>query len=227
MLSKRLSAVARLVKNCDLVADIGTDHGYIPIYLATNSIIHRAIAADISKGSCDKARYNITSNRLDNIISVRCGNGIEVINKDEKVDCIIIAGMGGLLLIEVLKSNTRAVNQATQIVLQPQRDIEKVRRYIHSIGFKIENEKMLIDNNKYYNIISAVKGEEVYTDLEYRFGKILITEKSNILKEYAHFELNKILNVISYMLNNGQEDSMRYYEILKDKKLYEEVILCL
>ena len=149
MLSKRLQQVADTVNKSNIVADIGTDHAYVPIYLVKNNVVNKAIAADISQGSCKKAQLNVNNNHLSDLIDVRCGNGLEVINSDEKVDTIVIAGMGGLMTISVLESNKQAVNNASQLVLQPQKDISKVRQYIHSIGYKITNEVMLIDANKY------------------------------------------------------------------------------
>ena len=168
MLSNRLKNVVSQVNTGNLIADIGTDHGYVPIYLIKNSIAKKAIAADISKGSCDKAKTNISLYGLNDKIDVRCGNGLEIIKDSEIIDTIIISGMGGLLTIDVLKSNEKAVKNANQLILQPQRDIEKVRAYLHSINYKIINEEMLMESGKYYTIINAVKGsDEEYSEIEY------------------------------------------------------------
>lgn len=227
MLSKRLQQVADTVIKTDIVADIGTDHAYIPIYLVKKGIVKKAVAADISKGSCKKAQININSSHLENLIDIRCGNGLEVINKGEKINSIIIAGMGGLMAISVLKSNKEAVNNAEQLVLQPQRDIDKVRRYVHKVGFKIADEKMLIDSDKFYTIINAVKGEESYTEIEYMFGKRLIESKSLVLKEYIKIELNKLLMVLKNMEENGKEGTSAYDKLVKLKESYLEVKKCL
>lgn len=227
MLSKRLQKVADTVNKSNIVADIGTDHAYVPIYLVKNKVANKAIAADISQGSCKKAQINVNNKHLNHLIDVRCGNGLEVIKADEIIDTIIIAGMGGLMTISVLESNKKAVNIAKQLVLQPQKDIYKVRQYIHSIGYKITNETMLIDNNKYYNIINAEKGIEKYTELEYLFGKILIENKSIILKEYVNIELNKIITVLKNMKDNGKENSNDYKRLNHLMNCYMEVKKCL
>lgn len=229
MLSRRLNTVVSQVKKCKLLADIGTDHGYVPIYLVKNNIADKAIAADISKGSCDKAKTNISLYGMSNSIQVRCGNGLEVINEDEAVETIIISGMGGLLTIEVLKSNTSAVDRASQLILQPQRDIEKVRMYLHSIGFKIINEEMLFESGKYYTIINAVKGNDnKYTEIEYYFGKFLLKNKSDVLKQYLEHEYKKINIVLDNINNNASEDATkRKMEIEKLKEIYEEGLKCL
>ncbi len=227
MLSKRLQKVADTVNKSNIVADIGTDHAYVPIYLVKNKVANKAIAADISQGSCKKAQLNVNNKHLNHLIDVRCGNGLEVIKADEIIDTIIIAGMGGLMTISVLESNKKAVNNARQLVLQPQKDIYKVRQYIHSIGYKITNETMLVDNNKYYNIINAEKGIEKYTELEYLFGKILIENKSIILKEYVNIELNKIITVLKNMKDNGKENSNDYKRLNHLMNCYMEVKKCL
>lgn len=227
MLSKRLQKVADTVNKSNIVADIGTDHAYVPIYLVKSKVANKAIAADISQGSCKKAQLNVNNKHLNHLIDVRCGNGLEVIKADEIIDTIIIAGMGGLMTISVLESNKKAVNNARQLVLQPQKDIYKVRQYIHSIGYKITNETMLVDNNKYYNIINAEKGIEKYTELEYLFGKILIENKSIILKEYVNIELNKIITVLKNMKDNGKENSNDYKRLNHLMNCYMEVKKCL
>ena len=216
-----------MVDKCGVLADIGTDHGYLPIYLIRKNIIEKAIAADISKGSCDKAYRNVVLYNMDNIIDVRCGNGLEVIGNDEDIDCIVIAGTGGLLAISILKSNVSAVSKASQLILQPQRDIDKVRQYIHSIGFKIENEDMIKEKGKYYTVIKAVKGSESFTDLENYFGRALIERKSPLLKEFAEEEHNKIINVLENMKTNNKTQDIRYKELMRLLKLYEEVLKCL
>lgn len=219
--------VAEMVDKCRILADIGTDHGYLPIYLIKNNIIKKAIAADISKGSCDKAYRNAVLYNMDDLIDVRCGNGLEIIKDTEIADCIVIAGTGGLLAINILKSNEEAVKRASQLILQPQRDIDKVRRYIHSVGFKITNEKMIKEKGKYYTVIKAVKGNETYNLLENYFGRILIERKSAILREFAAEELNKILKILKKMKDNDKTNNIKYKELTELSQLYEEVLKCL
>ncbi|MDO5389114.1 MAG: tRNA (adenine(22)-N(1))-methyltransferase TrmK, partial [Clostridia bacterium] len=136
-------------------------------------------------------------------------------------------GMGGLMTISVLESNKRAVQCADQLVLQPQRDIDKVRKYIHSICFKIESEEMLKEGDKFYNIINAVKGCEEYTEIEYLFGKKLIEERSSVLKEYVDTENNKLLTVLENMKNAAKENTADYERLNRLSEKYNEVMKCL
>lgn len=226
MLSDRLKMVAQLVNSCNTIADIGTDHGYIPIWLIKNNVCKYAIATDVSKGSCDKAQNNVNINRLNEFIDVRCGNGLEVIDVGkDNVDTIIISGMGGLLMIDVLNSKIDVVNKAKQLVLQPQRDINKVREFIINNGFKIENETIIKDKDKIYIAINAIKGtDKNYSEKDLYFGKFLPYENSHVFKEYVNIEMNKLNNaIINIKANLNDENIERYNDILKLYNLYKEV----
>lgn len=227
MLSYRLQQVADFVSKCKTVADIGTDHGYIPIWLIKNKICCYAIAGDVSRGSCDKAEKNISMHGLNDHISVRCGNGLEIIDKTDAVDCIIISGMGGLLTVDILKSNIDVFNNAKQLVMQPQKDIDRVREFIIANGFKITAEKMLKENDKYYTVINAYRGaSEKYSKKELMFGKFLPAEKSLVFKEYVECEMNKIINALNSLKNNPQH-KQRYEELYEKSTIYKEVFECL
>ena len=227
-LSKRMNAVVSMVKKCDTVADIGTDHGYVPIYIIKNGISKKAFACDVNKGPLEKAKTNISNYNCSDFIETRLGSGLSVI-KPFEVDTAIIAGMGGMLVIDILKNSKDTVKSLKHLVLQPQLDIDKVRRYIHSIGFKIEDEEMLIDEGKYYTVINAVKGNEKYeNEIEYFFGKCLINKKSDILKKYAQFMADKTENIIKNLSNNNSESAvLKKSQLEYENKLYKEVLECL
>ena len=188
-LSARLECIAGAVKPCTSAADIGTDHGYIPIYLCMNDIVGFAVAGDVSRGSAQKALDNVRACGLSDRISVRVGDGIKILRPEDKTECIIIAGMGGMLMCDILSGGN--ISSVKQLVLQPQKDIPAVRRYIHGAGFKIENEIMIYEDNKYYNIISAVRGSEEYTPLEYALGRILLNNGDAVLKTWLEKEIKR------------------------------------
>ena len=219
-LSNRLLTVAQAVKPCSCAADIGTDHAYVPIWLCQNNITAYCIAGDVSKGSAQKAADNVMSHCLDDRISTRCGSGLEIINKDETIDCIIISGMGGMLMLDIL--NGGDLTSVTQLVLQPQKDIPKVRKALHAFGFKRENEYIVFEENKYYNIINAVRGAEPeYTETEYLLGKRLLEKKDPLLKKYIEHEQNKLTKILP------RTDRARRIEIEKILKCYKEGTECL
>ncbi|MGE4214400.1 MAG: tRNA (adenine(22)-N(1))-methyltransferase TrmK [Anaerotignaceae bacterium] len=223
-ISKRLKTVAGEVRYRTVV-DIGTDHGYVPIYLVKNKLADSAIACDINKGPLLKAKQNIEANCLLGKIETRLGSGLIPIEIGE-VETAVIAGMGGMLTIEILKAGGDVVQSLKQLVLQPQLDIDSVRKYIHTIGFKIENEQMLIDDGKYYTVINAVHGEEkTYDQCQYMFGKVNLDKKSDVLKKYLMHRLGKLTEIKDGLEKSGTENSMKKLnEIENEIRVFEEAL---
>lgn len=220
-ISKRLKTIATQVKYKSII-DIGTDHGYVPIYLCQLDKIDYAIAADINSGPLEKANQNISQYNLEDKITTILSNGFK--NIDKVVDTAIIAGMGGNLIIDILKNNY--TNKLKQIVVQPQLDIYDVRKFLHNIGFSINNEEMIVEQNKYYNIISAVKGYEFYDKEQYyEFGKILIEKKSSVLKENIANKIRKYDIIIKELSNKGGVNATKRQEYLKKEIYYLEEVL--
>lgn len=129
-LSSRLKAICNMVDHCNCTADIGTDHGYIPIYLVKNNICNRAIASDINKGPIRKAEINIRNEDLQNKIECRLGSGLNTINIGE-VQEIIIAGMGGNLIRDIINENINIFKSVNTLILQPIQNPEVLREYIY------------------------------------------------------------------------------------------------
>lgn len=218
-ISKRLKTIATQVKYKSII-DIGTDHGYVPIYLCQLDKIDYAIAADINSGPLEKANQNISQYNLEDKITTILSNGFK--NIDKVVDTAIIAGMGGNLIIDILKNNY--TNKLKQIVVQPQLDIYDVRKFLHNIGFSINNEEMIVEQNKYYNIISAVKGYECYDKEQYyKFGKILIEKKSSVLKENIVNKIRKYDIIIKELKDSV--NAIQRQEYLKKEIYYLEEVL--
>ena len=144
-LSKRLYAVAGLVTEGASVADIGTDHGYVPIYLVKNKIASKVIAMDINKGPLERARMHIIGHGLKGQIETRLSDGLKNLEPGE-VDAFIAAGMGGGLVIKILEDSKEVVEQLKFAVLQPQSEIAKVRKYLDNELIKKLGLEMDIDN---------------------------------------------------------------------------------
>jgi len=216
-------------KNYDFAVDVGTDHAYLPIYLYKNGLIQRAVATDISIGSVEKANINIIKYNCKDVIKTRCGNGLETIEEFEKPDIIIIAGIGGILMIDILKRGIKIVENIKRMVLQPQRDICKVRKYIHSINFKIIDENMIFEDGKYYNVMVCEYGKDLtYSERDYLFGKKLLDKKNSVLKEYINYEMYKIDRAINFIKNNSKNNNFDRLNELNNKiKIYMEAAKCL
>ena len=222
-LSKRLAAVAAMVQE-KTIADIGTDHGYLPIYLVKNKSADRVIACDINKGPLTKAEENISLAGLNSKIETRLAPGLDKISPGE-AECITISGMGGMLIISILENGKPTVKAAARLVLQPQKDIPRVRQYIARIGFRIDNETMLTEDDRFYTVISAVPGSEpAYTESELMFGRRLIEKKDPCLKAYIEYRMSKLSKIMTAIEKDGTETAVNRLQNLKhEHKLCEEV----
>ena len=153
-LDERLSAVASLVRNGKRVADIGTDHGYLVAYLVENGVCPGGIAADLRKGPLENARQTVIQQGLSNEIELILSDGLQ--NIPENVcDDIVIAGMGGNLIAEILEKAPWVKNERINIVAQPMTHAEVLRQWFIDNGFSISEEKTATDGKRYYCIISA------------------------------------------------------------------------
>ena len=148
-ISARLRAILTMVQG-RVLADIGTDHAFVPIAACLDGIVERAIACDRCPGPLEKARVNIVHYGLESRIETRLGFGLEPLTEYE-VECVIIAGMGGMNIIEILKT-PRPIKR---LILQPQRDIPLVRDFLHDMGYKTFNELTVSDRGRSYTVIGA------------------------------------------------------------------------
>lgn len=224
-LSDRLQAVASFVTPGLRVADIGTDHGYIPIYLTEQGIIPYAIAMDINKGPILRAQENIKENGLEKLIETRLSNGFDKLEPGE-ADCAVIAGMGGELITNILNNGRNVVDGLKELVLSPHSEVWLVRKYLHNNDFKIIDEKMIIDEGKFYTIIKVVKGkDEIYSEEDYMYGKILIEKKDEVLMKYIFKEYNKVEKIFENISKNGTDNAKsRIAELEKEKKMLTNVM---
>lgn len=183
-LSKRLYAVAGLVTEGASVADIGTDHGYVPIYLIKNKIASKVIAMDINKGPLERAKMHIIGHGLKGQIETRLSDGLKKVNPGE-VDGMIAAGMGGALVIKILEESKAVVDTLEFLILQPQSEISKVRKYLNKNGLVIIEEDMVEEEGKYYPMVKVIHGQpEEYKEYEYIYGKKLLEKKHPVLEKF-------------------------------------------
>lgn len=187
-LSKRLKAVAGLVTEGASVADIGTDHGYVPIWLIQSGRASKVIAMDVNEGPLERARGHIRSKRLEGVIFTRRSDGLQALHAGE-ADTMIAAGMGGGLVIRILEESPEIVADMKEFILQPQSEIHKVRKYLNSHGFRSVEERMVEEDGKYYPMMKLVHGEEEpYTEEELYYGRILLREKDPVLYQLLQKE---------------------------------------
>lgn len=154
-LSKRLQAVADFVTPGGCVADIGTDHAYLPIYLVQSGRCKKAIAMDIKKGPLARAQEHIAANHLEHLITTRLSDGLSALLPGE-ADRAVIAGMGGQTVIHILEAAVGLLPGLEELVLEPQSDIAGVRKYLREHRMYIDREDLVLDDGKYYPILHVV-----------------------------------------------------------------------
>lgn len=155
MLKPRLLACAKQVRFGRVAADIGTDHGFLPIYLIRREICPRVIACDLREEPLKRARENIKAAGLEDQIELRLSDGLQKLHPKEASD-IILAGMGGELMAGILAAASWLQNSDYRLILQPMSRAEMLRAYLFDMGFAIRQEAALFDAGRVYTVIAAV-----------------------------------------------------------------------
>ena len=216
-LSNRLQAVARQIPAGLRVADVGTDHGYLPVYLVVNDIAPKVIASDRGKRPLDSARQLISLLSLENQIDVRLGDGLSVLQPDE-AEVICLAGMGGVAIKEIISAGLPLAQAAKRLVLQPQRNVPAVRRFLVANGFKIVAEDLADDDGFYYEIIAVEPGLMELTEQEADFGPLLLRDGHPLFKDFLILKETDLTQLLAAMADNNSKDSLQ-----RKKQLEEEI----
>ncbi len=223
-LSKRLTAVASLITVGNSVADIGTDHGYIPIYMAQNGLTKKAFAMDVNEGPLERAGDNIRKYCVEDIVTTRLSDGLAGLNEGE-ADSIVIAGMGGLLTIRIIEAHMSVARSARELILSPHSDVNLVRKFLADNNFCICDEIMVLEDGKFYFIIKVTVGDmTIASEEEALFGKILLTRKDSTLLLYLRQEENKRLKILDKMCVSGSQNEARIAELNKELEVIREAI---
>lgn len=216
-LSKRLQAVADLVGTHGTVADVGTDHGYIPIYLIENSKCDRAIAMDVNKGPLLRAEEHILEAGLQDVIETRLSDGVQKLCIGE-CDCVVVAGMGGALTIKIMEEGAEIFQNLQEFILQPQSEIAKVRQYLYEHDYKVISEDMVLEDGKYYPMMKVINEKaDAYNAVEYAFGKCLLNQKHPVLKLFLEKEAAGKEKIIEHLnQETGLHIEKRIEELTKE-----------
>ncbi len=153
-LDNRLMMCASLVPNGARLADIGTDHAYLPVWLIKNNIISYAIASDINKGPLESGRATAEKYHCSNI-DFRLGSGLQTLTKDDNIDAVVIAGMGGELIADLLDASDLVQNKNLSLILQPMTKSEVLIKYLYNNGFEILLQDCTVSSNKCYTVMLA------------------------------------------------------------------------
>ncbi len=248
-LSKRLNAVASLVTDGYRLADIGTDHAYIPIRLIQDGRIPGAVAMDVNRGPLLRAEENIRLYGLEGKIKTRISDGFASLERNE-ADSAVIAGMGGPLTIRILRDGLQTVTALKECILQPQSEIEKVRAFLLEEGFFFLQEDMVEEDGKYYPMMklrppgtggaaeekhcikvsessgirkSGKHNTDGWSEVELRYGKLLLKDKNPVLREYLEREIRIYIRILDKLKDNTSEKAaVRRIELEKELKIAEK-----
>lgn len=193
-LSKRMMCLANMVTPGKRIADIGCDHALVSIYLVSEGISPKVLAMDIGEGPLEAAKANIEKYGLSESIETRLSDGMSELKPGE-TDGAVIAGMGGLTIVGILERGLHNISSGYELVLSPQSEIPEVRAFLRTHGIKIVDEEMIIEDDKYYNIIKAVATDEELIDtneLYDAYSQFLIEKKSPIYLRYLEENLEKM-----------------------------------
>ena len=207
-LSQRFSSVASMVTAGNCLADVGTDHGYVPIYLYERNVIPRAIAMDVNKGPLERAALHIAESGMKEAIETRLSDGLTALKPGEAAS-VVIAGMGGPLIIRILSAHPEITESLKELILQPQSEISEVRIWLYEQGYEIVEEHMVFEDGKYYPMFKAVKNPEAekLTDLEYKYGKISVLGEPEVLRAYLVREIANKHNILQKLSEETTEKS--------------------
>ena len=204
-LDTRLKMAAEEVRKGKRIADIGTDHAYLPAYLIENGICPSAIAADIGKGPLENAKKVVSSSKdLSDKIELRLSDGLKEIEENE-IDDIIIAGMGGILIAEILSAAPWVKNESKRLILQPMSHAEDVRKYLCENGFEIIKEKASTDGkHNYILIVAEFTGKENDRNEAFYYKGLIQYDKSEVAKKYHEMRIKSLIKKRDALKNAGQ-----------------------
>lgn len=245
--SKRLQAVAALITTDGTLADIGTDHAYLPIGLVEEKRITHAIAMDVNSGPLARASEHIAQYGLEDVIETRPSDGLAALRPGE-ADSIVIAGMGGALMTRILEEGKEKLRVVRELILQPQSEIWLVRGWLDENAWQIVREDMVCEDGKYYPMMRAerAQAEELGNDdspeinakkkeanfpsgkmseMELRFGPVLLRERHPVLREFLLHERELDHRILASLDGQSGEAAVaRAEEVRGELQLVEEAL---
>ncbi|WML46400.1 tRNA (adenine(22)-N(1))-methyltransferase TrmK [Neobacillus sp. PS3-40] len=229
-LSNRLDTVAGFVTKGSKLADIGSDHAYLPCFLAKKGVISFAIAGEVVAGPFESARKQVLAEELSDAIDVRMGDGLDVLQPGE-VDCITIAGMGGALITSILERGKEKLHSVKRLVLQPNISAISIRKWLLENSWELVGEEILEEDGKIYEILVAEKGEperpySTQKEAGLLLGPFLLQKREEPFKKKWSLEIANWQRIYEQLENASKtaETVQKKHELLLTIKLVEEVL---
>lgn len=227
-LSQRLRKVGEFVPLNSRLADIGSDHAYLPVRLLLAKKINYAVAGEVVLGPYESAQKQVQKNKLEKYIAVRLADGLDAVKIEDKITVITICGMGGALICDILDRGWLAqkIQGNERLILQPNVGEKIVRDWLTVHGYVIEAEEIVAENHHTYEIIVAQRKEHriAYSEKERLFGPCLLQEKSTIFREKWLQELQQKQIILKQLSKAKKTQQEKITEIEQEIKLIQEVI---
>lgn len=220
MISERLKKAASLIEKGSIVLDIGTDHGYLPIYLIENNISIKVYASDNKKEPLENAIKNIKKHNLSTKITPVLSDGLKNINFND-FNYVSITGMGGLNIIDIIRNYN--FKDDTYLILGAHNKVKELRIYLMENNYKIVDELFIYDENHYYSLIKAIKTtvKVEYSNLELSYGPIILKNKPKELFDFINEKIDKFKTQLSISNNSELKNKINnYMEALNEINLY-------
>lgn len=214
--SHRLNAFIKLIGKTKSFIDIGTDHGFVPIYLAKNKLAKKVYATDISEKCLNKAIENAKKNGVYSQINFFVSNGFEKVESG-KYSKALIAGMGGAEIVNILQNKPKNV-KVTKLYLQANTNVLYLKQWINNNNFKIITDEIIKEKNKFYNILEIKQGRQNLTELELNFGKNNLKKMPEVFTDYLKYYKNKYEEILNRHKSKKIEESLKVIkEVLRSK----------
>ncbi|GGN66138.1 MULTISPECIES: tRNA (adenine(22)-N(1))-methyltransferase [Oceanobacillus] len=229
-LSKRLIDVANFLPTGATFADIGSDHAYLPCYVCSHDPTATAIAGEVNQGPFDSAQANVRLHGLAGRITVRLGDGLDVVREADDIQQVVIAGMGGGLIKQILSDGKDKLDTVNRMILQPNVDARKVRIWLHQEGFLLTEERIMEENGHIYEILVADReGSDPYKDeimdKQFLLGPYLLKDKSPVFYKKWRKEADKLSLIITQMEQANNPDLKRINQFKRELIWMEEELV--
>lgn len=234
-ISKRLQTIAELIPDHVKVADIGGDHAFLLIQLAKEGRLLRGIVGEVNRGPFENAKRNIRQMGVQDVVDVRLGDGLSVFDQDE-VDYLVLAGMGGSLIVDILERGKAKLKPIQGMVLQPNLNAKCVRAWLQKNHWRLVEETIVEEANHLYEILLAKPGEDpalyqdsfIQEELLLEIGPLLWKQKHPLLLKKLTEAFQRKVAVVQ-QLSQGTTSAAKQKWMVEQKKMkeFERVIQCL
>ncbi|MER2029167.1 MAG: tRNA (adenine(22)-N(1))-methyltransferase TrmK [Solibacillus sp.] len=225
-LSKRLETVASFVPTGAIVADIGSDHAYLPCYLVHKGIAARAVAGEVVKGPYESAVKQVRTEGLTDKITVRMADGLAAVEEADEITAVTIAGMGGPLIVSILEKHPQALKTVTRLILQPNIHAKAIREWAIANGWAIQDEVILEEDGKIYEVLVLQRGEMKLNEAQTLLGPKLMETKVPVFIEKWSREIanwQRVQQAISEA-EKTPENQEKYEQLTHYIKMVQEAI---